>query len=103
MGTTGTKTERQQNRTREASAGSHSLHRTQDAPRNQTNPGRTQQDKQRRVGEPRTLEPQAVAVSVLLRPPTEAVISTEATDSFTVRRGVERPPHFAFAVACSFV
>jgi hypothetical protein len=26
------------------------------------------------------------------------VISTEAADSFTVRRAVERPPHFASAV-----
>jgi hypothetical protein len=32
------------------------------------------------------------------------VISTEAMDSFTVRRAVERPPHFAlaFAVALAF-
>jgi hypothetical protein len=29
------------------------------------------------------------------------VISTEAMDSFTVHGAVERPPHFAFAVASS--
>ena len=33
--------------------------------------------------------------------PKKAVISTEATDSPTACCAVERPPHFAFAVACS--
>jgi hypothetical protein len=31
------------------------------------------------------------------------VISTEAAHSFIVSSAVERPPHFVFAVACSFV
>jgi hypothetical protein len=33
--------------------------------------------------------------------PKTIVISTEAMDSFTVRCAAERPPHFAFVVACS--
>jgi hypothetical protein len=37
--------------------------------------------------------------------PPKSVISTEATHGLIVSSGVERPPHFAFAVAvaCSFV
>jgi hypothetical protein len=33
------------------------------------------------------------------RLPTNNVISTEATDSLTVRRAVERPPYWSFAFA----
>ena len=39
-----------------------------------------------------------IAFTVL---PPKAVISTEATHSLTVSCAVERPPHFALAVACS--
>jgi hypothetical protein len=36
---------------------------------------------------------------LLYQHPPKIVISTEAMDSSIVRRAVERPPHFAFAVA----
>jgi hypothetical protein len=38
----------------------------------------------------------------LPKSPGGAVISTEAADSFIVRRAVERPPHFTFATAFAF-
>jgi hypothetical protein len=41
-------------------------------------------------------------LSLILKPSKRRVISTGAMDGLIVHRGVERPPHFAFAVTFAF-
>ncbi|MGH9596458.1 MAG: hypothetical protein ACRD3K_06640, partial [Edaphobacter sp.] len=47
--------------------------------------------------------PLPLQLQLQLSPPKNSVISTEASHSLTVRRTVEKSPHFVFAFAVAFV